>query len=121
MVIEMKKTNRILIVLIIVFLMVSFSNQVWALKDNLDFYKPTDPTVAESQELIDRVGIVLRSVRNVGAAVSVISLMIIGIKYMLGSVEEKANYKATMWPYVIGCLMVITGTSIVSFIYDSIH
>jgi hypothetical protein len=47
--------------------------------------------------------------------------MIIGFKYIIGSVEEKANYKATMLPYIIGCVLAVSGTSIVSFIYNAIH
>ncbi len=40
-------------------------------------------------------------VRMIGTFVAVGALMIIGIKYVTGSVEERANYKRTMMPYII--------------------
>ena len=42
----------------------------------------------------------------VGAAVAVIIGIIIGIKYMIGSVEEKAEYKKMLVPYIVGCVVV---------------
>ena len=42
----------------------------------------------------------------VGAAVALIVGIIIGIKYMMGSVEEKANYKQMLVPYIAGCIAV---------------
>lgn len=86
-----------------------------------DFYKPSDPTTDDAEAVVDKVGTILGAIRNISVIVSVIVLMIIGIKYIFGSVEEKANYKATMIPYIIGCIMAVSGTTIVSFIYNSVH
>ena len=47
-----------------------------------------------------------------------IGIMLIGIKYMLGSVEEKAEYKKTMIPYIIGCIFIFSISTIVSVIYS---
>ena len=35
------------------------------------------------------------------------TLTVIGIKYMLGSVEEKAQHKKTMIPFIIGVIMIV--------------
>ena len=43
---------------------------------------------------------------TIGIAVAVISGIIIGIKYMLGSVEEKADIKGLLIPYIAGCVIV---------------
>ena len=37
---------------------------------------------------------------------------------MMGSVEEKAEYKKTLLPYVIGASMVFAASSLVSIIYN---
>lgn len=37
--------------------------------------------------------------------------MIIGIKYMTGSLEEKANYKKTMVPYLVGCVILFRSSN----------
>ena len=42
---------------------------------------------------------------TIGIAVAVISGSIIGIKYMLGSVEEKADIKSLLIPYIAGCVI----------------
>lgn len=83
-------------------------------------YKPNNPTTDDAVEVVQKVGIVLGFIRNLSVVVSVIALMIIGLKYMFGSVEQKANYKATLVPYVIGCIMAICGTTLVSFIYNAV-
>lgn len=52
-------------------------------------------------------------VQMIGTITSVLALIIIGIKYMVGSVEEKAEYKKTMKPYLIGAVMVFSITNII--------
>lgn len=42
----------------------------------------------------------------VATAVSVLVGIIVGIKYMIGSVEEKAEYKKLLVPYLAGCVAV---------------
>ena len=42
----------------------------------------------------------------IAVAIALIVGVIVGIKYMTGSVEEKANYKAMLLPYVAGCVVV---------------
>ena len=48
----------------------------------------------------------------VGAAVAVITGIIIGIKYMFGSIEEKANYKELLIPYIVGCTVIFSAFGI---------
>ena len=50
--------------------------------------------------------------RNVGIVISVLVLMVIGIKYMLGSAEEKAEYKKTMIPYLVGAVVLLGASTI---------
>lgn len=60
---------------------------------------------------------VLGVVNIVGVACSVIILCIIGIRYILGSAEEKAEYKKTMLGYIIGALLLFTGSTIPNMLY----
>lgn len=62
--------------------------------------------VAKANEIIGLV-------QMIGTITSVLALIIIGIKYMVGSVEEKAEYKKTMKPYLIGAVMVFSITNII--------
>lgn len=46
---------------------------------------------------------VYRVLLGIGIGVSVIIIGIMGVKIMIGSVEEKAEIKEKMIPYIIGC------------------
>lgn len=41
-----------------------------------------------------------------GIAVAVIIASILGIKFMMGSMEEKAQIKEALVPFIIGCIVV---------------
>lgn len=44
----------------------------------------------------------------VGVCVAVVYSSILGIKFMVGSVEEKAQVKDSLIPFVIGCIVVFS-------------
>ena len=71
-----------------------------------------------SQRLEDKAEKILGAIRVIGIVTSVIVLSVIGIKYMLGSVEEKSEYKQTMVPYIIGAVLVFSGSAIPQIIYQ---
>lgn len=121
MVILMKKSKKIFLIIIIILSLISLYSNVYAI--NPDDYDPSkNPiTTTDAKPILDKVSIVLGAIRNFSVVISVIALMIMGFKYIVGSVEEKANYKTTMIPYIIGFVMAVAGTSIVSFIYNAIH
>ena len=58
-------------------------------------------------------------VRTIGESGAVIMLLIIGIKYILGSVEEKAEYKKSMWPYILGAILIFSGAALTDIIYKA--
>lgn len=41
-----------------------------------------------------------------GTVIAVIVISILGIKYMMGSVEEKAEIKETLIPFIAGCVVI---------------
>lgn len=56
-------------------------------------------------------------ITSIGVIVSVISIAVLGVKYMLGSVEERAEYKKTLMPYFIGATLVFGASTIAQIIY----
>ena len=54
----------------------------------------------------------------IGSAASIIFLIILGMKYMMGSIEEKAQYKKTLFPYIIGAVFVFGASTIASIIFN---
>ena len=55
---------------------------------------------------------------TVGVVISVIVLIVIGLKYMMGSLEEKAEYKKSLMPYVIGAVIVFAASTIAGVVYN---
>ena len=80
-------------------------------------WSPDSTTKVKGANLLKTIGNdIIGTVTMIGSIVSVITLIILGIKYMLGSVEERAEYKKTLTPYVIGAVMVFGITNIINFI-----
>lgn len=70
-----------------------------------------------ASKLVSKAGIILGILQAIGSVVSVVMLIMIGIKYMLGSVEEKAEYKETLKPYIIGCVLLFIIPNLVQIIF----
>ena len=85
---------------------------------DLDQYKGNGE---DAPQFIAKVNVIVSVIEAVGIILSVIILIVIGIKYMLGSVEERADYKKTMIPYLIGAFLVFTVSLIPQIIYKFIE
>lgn len=57
-------------------------------------------------------------ISTIAVVVAVIVLMVLGIKYMMGSAEEKAEYKKTMIPYLVGAILVFAAVPIANMVYN---
>lgn len=87
---------------------------------NPEEYKPSENPTSNNTQLIQRGNLIIGVIQLLGSAISVITLMILGIRYMLAGVQEKALYKETMGPYLIGAIMVFAIPNIIAVIYDFI-
>ena len=56
--------------------------------------------------------------QTVGIVLSVVILIVIGIKYMMGSAEEKADYKKSMIPYLVGAALIFTASLFANIVYQ---
>ena len=113
------KTIKLIITILVIFVtLLNFSIMVYGVgvEDDPNAFNPANGE-NEEVELKSKVNSILGLINVAGIAVSVITLMIIGIKYMLGSVEEKAEYKKTMITYLIGAIMVFSVTTIPNILY----
>ena len=84
--------------------------------ENPKYFKPDNSNATET-ELKSKAGLILEAINVFGVIVSVITLMIIGMKYMFGSIEEKAEYKKTATMYIIGAVLVFSVTTIPNILY----
>lgn len=79
-------------------------------------WKPQKPSQSDIDKMMDMSNVIIGTIQVIGVVVSVISLMILGFKYMTGSIEEKAEYKKTMIPYLVGTIMFFAITQFVGLI-----
>ena len=83
--------------------------------------KPTDIKAVEGagvSEVKTLGGKLMGVLQTAGVVISVIILIVLGIKYMMGSAEEKAEYKKTLMPYVIGAVLVFAASTIAGVIFS---
>lgn len=73
---------------------------------------------AQATKVTELGAIIVTIMRTVGIVVAVVILLILGIKYMMGSAEEKAEYKKTMIPYLVGAILIFASTTIVTVVYN---
>lgn len=112
----MKKNIKIVFILTIL-VIISFLN-FSTFGVDIDNIKYSDFFDALIKDDTMKVGSIIYSVlTSVGIAISVTVLAILGIKYMMGSVEERAEYKKSMMPYIIGSVLVFSASTIANIIY----
>lgn len=80
-------------------------------------YGNTDDT----KDMTEMAGKVIGLIRNVAVIVGVILITVLGIKYMMGSAEEKAGYQKSMVPLVVGIVVVMASTQIASMVFNLLN
>ena len=102
-------TSIMLIMMIVSISISSFALEPGDMKGN---------TSAQGTSEIQGVGnSIIGILQVVGIVLSVVILIVLGIKYMMGSAEEKAEYKKTMMPYVVGAALIFAASALAQVIY----
>lgn len=123
----MKKTVKIMTVLLIaVMLLASVGSVVFAAtaSSNPEDVLSAMQNAAQNgsangtEEITTLGGRIVSIVQVVGVVIAVVIILVIGIKYMIGSAEEKAEYKKTMMPYIVGAILIFAGSTIVNVVYN---
>lgn len=128
----MKKQVKIIsIALVIMMALLSISNVVLATGTT----GTTSTSGSDIGQIIDDIGkgnntdttkvsnfgkTLVTILQTAGIVVAIVVLLVIGIKYMMGSAEEKAEYKKVMIPYLIGAALIFGGSAIVGIVYEII-
>ncbi len=114
----MKKTTikKIIAILISCILLFAFCSSSLAVFTT-SYYQPSSMDQASGAETIKSIGnTIIGIIQIIGTIISVLVLAILGIKYMIGSAEERAEYKKSMKPYLIGAVMVFAITNFLGII-----
>lgn len=110
----------LLIFMVCIMLFYTFGNSfIYAANDfDANFWDPSTGKKEGDSKLLEIGNKIIGPIQVIGSLVSVIAIIIIGIKYMLGSVEEKAQYKETLGPYFLGAVLVFGITNVLSIVYN---
>ena len=115
----MKRTIKLLTVLLIAVMVISMFSTVFA-------SGVTPNEISASYENVDSTnmkklaGSILGWIRNIAAILSVVLIAILGVKFMLGSTEERAEYKKSFMPLIIGLFVVLAATTIATWIWGAL-
>lgn len=118
MVISKKMMNIVKIFLIVALVLFTVSAFVYP----VSAFQPSeveinnDPPGGEGLNTVG--GAIIGILQTVGVILSIAVLVVLGIKYMMGSPEEKSEYKKTMIPYVVGAVLIFTASVLAQVIYD---
>ena len=119
----MRKKIILSIVLVIISMVILSANYVFASslqssKINTGDFKP--PALQEEDYGIafSKASTIVYTITIIGIVVSIVGTIGLGIRYMMGSIEERAEYKKTMWPMVLGMIFIFASSTIVSVIYN---
>ena len=107
-----KKLYKILIIMLLFTIIFSFNG-------NISFAKiDTNVTIPDTHEkdFEDIGNSVVGGLRVIGIFVFVAMLMVVGIKYMFVSVDQKAEYKKTAIKIVIGAFLIFASVGIMDII-----
>lgn len=114
----MKKMSKIVSIVLIAMILISVTTNVMAAME----YGLSPDNVTGQNATVNTTGLtsmgqnIVRVLGTIGIVVSVVVLIILGIKYMMGSAEEKAEYKKTLIPYVIGAALIFGASSIATMV-----
>lgn len=109
---KLKKVAIILTILLLSINTICFADVV------TEQFNPGQPSQSDYERVFELGSVIAEGLTTVGTVIAVVGIVIIGIKYMMGSVEQKAEYKKTMIPYLVGCVFLFAISRIVSIIYS---
>ncbi|MBQ3145577.1 MAG: TrbC/VirB2 family protein [Clostridia bacterium] len=113
----MKKSVKIISMLVIVTMIVTISTTCFA-GGTVGGVSIPAGTPGDTTTLAQKAANVVATLRNIAAIAAVVIIAILGIKYMLGSVEEKAEYKKSFMPLIVGIIVVTLALQIAAMIFN---
>ena len=107
----MRKLTKILtVILLVAVMMTMFTTMASAAEGTVgDLF---NKKASNTEGLVNVGGNIVSIITTIGIIVAVIVLLVLGIKYMMGSAAEKAEYKKTMIPYLVGAVLIFGASAI---------
>ena len=113
-----KKLLKIASIIILILIILATQTITFA-----DEYRPEDLNgeISGDDYIIKNVGNqIIGVLQAIGIVVSVVVLIILGIKYMMGSIDQRAEYKKSMLTYVIRASGLLSASVIANIIMNAV-
>lgn len=93
----------------------------WFLQDDshmdIDIEIGKTTAITSSKAMTQRI---FGLIQVLGSVLSVVALLVIGLRYMFSSIEDRANMKGVLVYYVVGAVLVFATSNILSVVYKAI-
>ena len=99
-------------------MMIMVATPVFADVDPDSAISNLNPDYSGNTDFVDKMGKIIGFLQWAGAIAGVLIIAIFGVKYMMGSLEEKAEYKKTMIPFIIGAVVLFAAPQIAKLIFS---
>ncbi len=115
------KISKVVIAFMIVMSIttICFGEEVIPYEINPEEFTPTYKTDITEARVLGNV--ILGYIRNIAAISSVVLIAFLGIKFMIGSVEQRAEYKKSFLPLIIGMFIVLTSSTLLNLVWNTIQ
>ena len=113
----MNKSFKLIAILLMAILLIFSISNTYVFAEELTPNSLT-ATYGDDGGMAEKAGQIMGMIRNISVIAAVIIIMVLGVKFMLGSVEEKAEYKKSFLPLIIGIVCVVAATTIATFIFN---
>ena len=110
-----KNIIKILTVVLMLAMLVSVTGVVYADEINTGDFSGIYTKTGVS-DLEDKTGKILNVVQIVGTSASLVALLVLGMRYMLSSPNEKASIKEKLIPYVMGTIIFFAASNLVAIV-----
>ena len=118
-----QKTMKIFAILMIAMMTITVATSVYATSTGIQAPQEAlnGQITANSEQINAFGGKIVGTLQAIGIVISVAILVVLGIKYMMGSAEEKAEYKKTMIPYLVGAVLIFAAVTIANAVYTAVN
>lgn len=117
---KVEKVEKVLTVIMTVIMLVTICTNIFAATSIDPSSIQSTTNKIDTKDLKDWMSSIINVIATVGSGAAIITLIVLGIKYMLGSAEEKAEYKKTLLPYIIGAVFVFGASALTGIIYNAV-
>lgn len=116
----MKKFFIKSMIILLIFLIFFITNTHVVLAEDIDniisgsksFINIAETGKIETSKMKDTSNIIYNILLSVSIGIAVIYGSILGVKFMMGSIEEKAELKESLIPFFVGCIVIFSSFAI---------